>query len=217
MRKNEKSIMRYFLKEILFFFLGLAVLIGLMLEVNRLDLPISHQAYLFKSLYVLFVAVFIWFALAMAGKGYQYLGLERPEMQKHFYFTFRLVQVLIVILGILTLLEGLGAKIAPLLGFFGVGGLATALAIQDSLINFISGVYIVAEKKIRLGDEIKSGDYRGRVVNVGWRSTHLKADDGSLLIIPNKDLAQNPLINYNLGKEVSDGETASSGTDSSKS
>jgi|GEM_PF-4614799 len=211
--------MRYFMKEIVWFLLGLAVLIACMLEINNLNLPVSHQVYLFKVLYFLFVVVFVWFGLAMTGKGYRYLELYRPEIQKPFYFTYRLIQIIIVVIGILTLLEGLGAKISPLLGFFGVGGLATALAIQDTLINFISGIYIVLEKRFQLGDRVKSGENEGRVINIGWRATYLKADDGSMIIIPNKDFAQNSMINYSLGErieEVQNGTQKSPRTDQPK-
>jgi len=192
--------MRIFLKELVIFILAAFLLLGGMIGLNTIKLAPNYTAILYKTLYSLLVIACTWFAMAMVKKQFYYMVDMKPELKNAFYFIYRLLLSLIVILGILVLLDGLGIKTAPLLGFLGLGGLATALAIQDTMVNFISGIYILLEKRVQIGDRVKSGDKEGKIVKIGWRTTYLKGDDGEIIIIPNRDISQNVFINYDLGK-----------------
>ena len=113
--------------------------------------------------------------------------------------TQNLAQLTVIIIGILILLNSLGISITPLLTALGVGGLAVALGLQDTLANFFAGFYVSLAGYVRLGDYIKlnSGE-EGYVNDIGWRSTTIKALSNNLIIIPNSKLAQAIVTNYHL-------------------
>jgi len=105
---------------------------------------------------------------------------------------------------LLTILGYFGIEITGMVAALGVGGLAIALAFQDTLKEFFAGGYIVADRPIRIGDyiELDSGE-RGTVKDIGWRSTKMKILGDNVLIIPNSKLASSKIINYNYpGQEM---------------
>jgi small-conductance mechanosensitive channel len=83
-----------------------------------------------------------------------------------------LTYILVFITGILIILQSLGISITPILTALGVGGLAVALALQDTLSNLFSGLHILASQQIKPGDYIKlSTGEEGHVLDITWRST----------------------------------------------
>jgi small-conductance mechanosensitive channel len=97
------------------------------------------------------------------------------------------------------LLDALGVQITPLLTALGVGGLAVALALQDTLSNLFAGVHLLADKPIRVGDYVKIADtIEGYVVDVGWRSTRVRMLQNNVVIVPNKRVAESIVINYDM-------------------
>jgi small-conductance mechanosensitive channel len=105
----------------------------------------------------------------------------------------------VFIVGALVLLGALGVQITPLLTALGVGGLAVALALQDTLSNLFAGLHLLADRPIRVGDYVKIGDgIEGFVVDVGWRSTRVRLLQNSVVIVPNSTVAKSTIINYDL-------------------
>jgi small-conductance mechanosensitive channel len=105
----------------------------------------------------------------------------------------------IVVVGLLVILGVLNVSIAPILTALGVGGLAVALALQDTLSNLFAGIHIIIEKTIQVGDYIKlESGQEGVVEDVSWRTTRIKMRPNNMVIIPNAKLAQNIVVNYNL-------------------
>jgi small-conductance mechanosensitive channel len=97
------------------------------------------------------------------------------------------------------LLDALGVQITPLLTALGVGGLAVALALQDTLSNLFAGVHLLADKPIRVGDYVKIADtIEGYVVDVGWRSTRVRMLQNNVVIVPNKRVAESIIVNYDM-------------------
>jgi small-conductance mechanosensitive channel len=105
----------------------------------------------------------------------------------------------VFVVGVLVLLGAIGVQITPLLTALGVGGLAVALALQDTLSNLFAGLHLLADKPIRVGDYVKIGDTaEGFVVDVGWRSTRVRLLSNSVVIVPNSTVAKSTIINYDL-------------------
>jgi small-conductance mechanosensitive channel len=109
-----------------------------------------------------------------------------------------LTVLVILLLGVLIILQSLGISITPVLTALGVGGLAVALALQDTLSNFFSGLQIIAAKQIRAGDyiELDSGE-KGYVTDITWRNTTIRALPNNMIIVPNSKMASVIVINYN--------------------
>ncbi|MBI4399339.1 mechanosensitive ion channel family protein [Candidatus Micrarchaeota archaeon] len=109
----------------------------------------------------------------------------------------RLLSLVVVIIGLVMLLDNFGVQVTPLIASLGIAGLAVALAFQDTLANFFAGIYITADRPVKLSDYVKldSGD-EGYVDKIGWRSTHIRTLANNLVIIPNTKLAQSIITNY---------------------
>jgi small-conductance mechanosensitive channel len=108
-------------------------------------------------------------------------------------------RIIIFTIGILVILNALGISITPILATLGVGGLAVALALQDTLSNLFAGFHIMTNRIVRVGDYIKleSGE-EGYVVDVNWRTTKVKMLANNTVLIPNSKLTQTNVTNYYL-------------------
>jgi small-conductance mechanosensitive channel len=108
-------------------------------------------------------------------------------------------RVFVLTVGGLVLLDDLGVAITPILTALGVGGLAVALALQDTLSNLFAGVHLLADKPIRVGDFIRlDSGVEGVVEDIGWRSTRIRLLPNNLVIVPNAKIAQSAITNYHL-------------------
>jgi small-conductance mechanosensitive channel len=99
--------------------------------------------------------------------------------------------------GMLVIMGTLGISITPIIASLGITSLAVALALQPTLSNFFSGVQLVMDKPIRVGDfvELDSGE-QGIVEKIGWRSTWIKMLPNNIVIMPNSLLSESKIINY---------------------
>jgi small-conductance mechanosensitive channel len=110
-----------------------------------------------------------------------------------------LAKMLILILGALMILQHLNISITPILTALGVGGLAVALALQDTLANLFAGLHIIASKQLLPGDYIKlSSGEEGVITDITWRYTNIRALSNTITIIPNAHLAKAIVTNYDL-------------------
>ena len=108
-----------------------------------------------------------------------------------------ITNIVVFVVGMLIILQSLGISITPMLTALGVGGLAVALALQDTLSNLFSGIHIIASGKIRPGDYIilDSGE-RGYVEDIAWRNTTIRALPNNMIIVPNSKMASAIITNY---------------------
>lgn len=111
-----------------------------------------------------------------------------------------ITKVLIYILGLLMILTHLGVEITPLITGLGIGGLAVALALQDTLSNLFSGFQIILTRQVVTGDYIQlEAGQEGYVTDVEWRNTTIKSRlDDAETVIPNRKLADAVVTNYSL-------------------
>lgn len=106
----------------------------------------------------------------------------------------------VVFFTVLSILK-LDKAVTSILAGAGLLGLGLALAFQDIAANFISGIFISLRKPFRLGDIVQLKEYMGKVEEINLRDTVLRTFQGQLVILPNKDVFQNPIENFSiLGK-----------------
>jgi len=113
--------------------------------------------------------------------------------------TQNITRVVIFGVGILIILNVLGISITPILATLGVGGLAVALALQDTLSNLFAGFHIIVARQIKVGDYVKldSGE-EGYVTDITWRSTKIRMLPNNVVLVPNEKLAKAVVTNYYL-------------------
>ena len=113
--------------------------------------------------------------------------------------TENIIRIVVYAVGGLIVLNSLGISITPILATFGVGGLAVALALKDTLSNFFAGFHIVVTKQIRVGDYLKlSSAEEGYVNDISWRTTKIRTLAGNLVLVPNAKLTELIVTNYTL-------------------
>jgi len=108
-----------------------------------------------------------------------------------------LSRTLVYALATFAVLDNLGISITPVLASLGVGSLAVALALKDTLANFFAGVQLVADRSVEVGQRVRieSGE-EGVVARVGWRSTHIRTAADVLVIVPNSKLTESRITSY---------------------
>jgi small-conductance mechanosensitive channel len=161
--------------------------------------------FLQKSLLVLVLAS-VTMALAKVAAGFVRLYSKRAEGVLPSISIFsNITKLSIYLVGLLVILESLGISIAPLLTALGVGGLAVALALQDTLANLFAGLHVLVSKQVKQGHYIKlSTGEEGYVTDITWRNTTLRALANNMIVIPNAKMASAVITNYDLPvKEVS--------------
>jgi MscS family membrane protein len=110
--------------------------------------------------------------------------------------SLRFTVAVLVVLQVVTMLSG--RELTSILAALGVGGLAVALAAQDTVKNFFGSLVIFADKPFELGDRVLIDGHDGPVEQVGFRSTRIRTLDGHLVTIPNGELANKTI--QNIGK-----------------
>lgn len=105
----------------------------------------------------------------------------------------------VVAAGIFVIFNVLGISITPLITALGVGGLAVALALKDTLSNLFAGLHMIASTEIRPGDYIKLGSgEEGTIRDITWRSTSILSPGQNIIIVPNAKVATATITNYNV-------------------
>jgi small-conductance mechanosensitive channel len=173
------------------------VIAGIYLAI--LNIPIKEDIFniLQKILLVIIVgSVTIVFARIAVGFVKSYAGRAKGVSPLTSLFS-NLVNILILATGILIILQSLGISITPMLTAFGVGGLAVALALQDTLSNLFSGLHIIISKQVALGDYVKlDTGQAGYVIDIAWRNTTIRAISNNMIVVPNSKLASAIITNY---------------------
>jgi len=176
-----------------------SLMLGIYFATETLDLPDRSTRLIEHTLLILTILSLTIMASRLAGNLIRHYGSRVPGATPVTTLTQNLAQLFIMLVGILILLRHFGVSITPILTAFGVGGLAVALALQDTLSNLFAGFYISVAGQVRLGDYIKlSTGEEGYVTDISWRSTTIRALANNMIIIPNAKLAQAVVTNYNL-------------------
>ncbi len=145
---------------------------------------------------ILIFSVTILTARIISGFVQGYLKNIKGSFKSTTMFT-NITLVITYLLGVLVILQFLGISIAPILTALGVGGLAAALALQDTLSNLFSGIQLIASKKVKPGDYIKlSSGEEGYITDINWRNTTIRALANNMIIVPNSKLASSIVTNF---------------------
>lgn len=114
-----------------------------------------------------------------------------------------LLQVVLVVVGVLVVMQAVGVDISSLTIFVSVIGVGVGFGLQNIANNFISGVIILLERPIQVGDFVELGELTGTVERVGLRSTEISTLDRVAIIVPNSEFIDSKVINWSHGHPVS--------------
>ena len=110
-----------------------------------------------------------------------------------------LVSAAIYIIGIILVLDEFNISITPMITALGVGGMAIALGLQDTMANIFAGLHILLTKQIRIGDHIRlEGGSEGKIIDITWRYAKIHTVMNNIIIVPNSKLAASIITNYDM-------------------
>ncbi|MEW6446584.1 MAG: mechanosensitive ion channel family protein [Bacillota bacterium] len=177
----------------------LGFLAGVYGAVQTVPLPPNVQDVIEKTLLVLAILSATMVIMRIAGGFINLYASKAEGILPATTLIVNITRLLVFITGILIILQSLGISITPILTALGVGGLAVALALQDTLSNLFSGIHVIASKQVKPGDYIRleSGE-EGYVQDINWRNTTIKMLPNNMVIVPNAKLASAIVINYHL-------------------
>ncbi|RLJ05438.1 MAG: mechanosensitive ion channel family protein [Candidatus Aenigmatarchaeota archaeon] len=178
-----------------------ALLTGVYFSLHSLSYLSGYAALInqaFTVVFVLFVSLFLVRTVNAVIEWYGEEILSKTKAQEQMIPIFRKIAYIVIgLIALLWLMNQLGIQITTLVTTLGIGGLAIALALQDTLKEFFAGMYIMADRPIKIGDyiELDSGQ-KGFVEDIGWRTTKIKMLGNNRIIIPNSKLSSSIITNY---------------------
>jgi len=184
------------------FSIPLMVLASLYTALESLTLPLKYEHLLSKLIFVLVLLVVFYFPARIATLGLRRLGQKEPQLQRVTQPATFLIKLLFTLVALVILLENLGIHLTAIWTTLGIGSVAVALALQETLSNFFAGLYLLADRPIHPGDYIKlDSGQEGYVVRVGWRATSIRPLSYNMVFVPNSVLAKAVITNYSLPDE----------------
>jgi len=115
-----------------------------------------------------------------------------------------IVSIVTIVLGLILALSilNLDGTLKSLLAGAGVAGLAISLALQGTLSNTFSGLFIAIKDELNIGDWIETNGFSGKVIEIDLRNTKIKESDNNIVVLPNKLILENPFKNHGLTRRI---------------
>jgi small-conductance mechanosensitive channel len=144
------------------------------------------------------LAIFVVVTVSRVGRNaIDAYGRSDPALRSSSGLGKAIIWVICVAATALLVSDALGVSLAPALTALGVGSLAVALALQDTLSNFFSGIYLLVDKPVRPGEFVRlDSGQEGYVEAIGWRATLLRTLAPSVVVVPNATLAKSVVTNF---------------------
>ena len=173
------------------------ILLGIWIAIHRLVYPDSFVKVVDNAYSILIVLDLTWFFGRLFSSLLQvYWGKQsNGQANKMMPIIKRTILVIVWLIGIVMALSNVGVNISALLGTLGIGGIAFALAAQDTVKNVFGAFTILTDKPFSIGDTIRVDSYEGTVVDVGVRSTKIMNYDKRIITFPNYKITDTSIVN----------------------
>lgn len=173
------------------------ILLGIWIAIHRLVYPDNFVKVVDNAYGILIVLNITWIFARLSGGLLQVYWGHRAKGQatKMMPIIKRTILVVVWIIGIVMALSNVGVNISALLGTLGIGGIAFALAAQDTVKNIFGAFTILTDKPFSIGDTIRIDSFEGTIVDVGVRSTKMMDYDKRIITIPNYKITDASIIN----------------------
>jgi small-conductance mechanosensitive channel len=179
--------------------LPLLFLSSIYIGLELLPLPRRFERVGSKLIFALTIVVVFYFPAKVLVIFMRRLGRRNPGLAQVTNPSILVIRALFTILAIVIVLENLGISLTAVWTTLGVGSVAVALALQETLSNLFAGLYLLADRPISPGDYIKlDSGQEGYVMRIGWRSTAMRTQSNNVLFVPNSTMAKAIIINYSL-------------------
>jgi small-conductance mechanosensitive channel len=172
---------------------------GLYLGVNLSEYDGKYLFYVSRTIHILLVFSITLASAHLITKIFNYYVQKSDIPIPSTGLVSGILKGIILAVGFIIIFNLMGVPITPLITALGVGGLAVALALKDTLANLFAGIHIMMEKSIRIGDFVKlESGQEGYVEDITWRTTRVRMLTNNMVIIPNEKFSQSIVTNYSL-------------------
>jgi small-conductance mechanosensitive channel len=169
------------------------------LGMEALPLSARYERVGSKTILALVLIVIAYFPAKVLILGLRRISQRDPAMERVTQPAAFVIRVIFALLATGIFLENLNISLTAVWTTLGVGSVAVALALQETLSNFFSGLYLLADRPVNPGDYIKlDSNQEGYVVRIGWRSTILQTLGNNYVVLPNATLAKAVITNYSM-------------------
>lgn len=173
------------------------MLLAIWIAIHRLVYPDSLVKYVDNAYRILIVLDLTWILARLSSALIDHYWGRRANAHVHKMLPVvrRTILVLVWIIGLVTALSNAGVDINALWGTLGIGGIAFALAAQDTVKNVFGAITIFTDKPFGIGDTINVNGLEGTVVDVGMRSTRILGYDRRITSVPNYKITDAQIVN----------------------
>jgi MscS family membrane protein len=160
----------------------------------QVGIPLLHRQYYSRTVTILVLAGIVWWLWRMvdlvAERMRDRLQVDHPQTAQTVYVLGRrLLKGVALAIALLAGLAAFGVDLTATLAGLGIGGVALAFASQKTLENVFSGIFVLSDRSIVVGDVCQIGKYTGEVLDVGLRSMQLRTVNRTVVYVPNGTLA----------------------------
>ncbi len=189
------------------------VLIAIWTAFSRLEMSKSFDDNLFKTYEILTVLNVTWFIAHLVNGLLNEYFIQKSQRDSYYRHRFhrdthfislirKIFTFLIWTIGLVVALNNAGLDLKAILGTLGIGGIAIALAAQDTVKNVFGGFTILLDGTFRIGDRIIIGQHEGFVEDIGVRSTKIRNFDKRLITMPNYKIVEDAVINVSAASQI---------------
>lgn len=148
--------------------------------------------------YILYLTVFSWASVIVIDTIFSIYLYHKEEIKRSELITVssKFIKFFIIVCLFIVFLKALGLNVTTLIASLGIIGMAVALAAKDTLSNLFGSLSILMDNPFSQKDWIKTKNVEGTVVEIGLRSTTIRSFDNSLITIPNSELANGHIQNW---------------------
>ena len=162
-------------------------------DIGSIELSLSNILLFLGILYITFLIV------TFIKKILEEEILRKMKMQRGVPAAISMIlRIFFVSLGVLLALSAVEMEMSNLVMLIGALGVGIGFGLQSIVLNFISGLILVFERPIQVGDTIEVNNLLGRVKDIGIRASNVTTYDGAEVVVPNSNLISNELINWTL-------------------
>ena len=176
--------------------------VGLYWTINSLDIPPTVNKLLSYLLFAVIVFTLTRVVSRTLSGVIDFYTMRSDQNMPKTTLLNNVINFVIYAMGVLIVLQYYGISVAPILTALGVGGMAVALALQDTLANVFSGMHLILSKQIRLDDYVRlSTGEEGKVTDITWRFTTLQSVSNNVVVVPNQNISKAMITNYSMPRQ----------------
>ena len=195
--KSETKLDDIIIREMKYPLRFLFVIIGIDLFFKLIFLYNSFTNILLSTMIIIDIYwIFYSITPAIAKVLYDFSRKNRHFSYELSAFTIRVLRIIIVSLGFITILYNFGVNVTAFMASLGLGGLAFALAAKDTAANIFGSIALMLDQAISVGEWIKVNGVEGTVEDIGMRTTKIRTFEKSVVVVPNSIVANSNIENF---------------------